>query len=229
LAFNHKWIVPCRSATLRIEEFSMNPIYHNAQFLLSAVELGQLPAGVTHEVAFAGRSNAGKSSALNAITQQKTLARISKTPGRTQQINVFPIDEHRTLVDLPGYGYAKVSTSLREEWGRLLPQYFSTRAALKGVIVIMDIRHPLTPHDCAMLELTKANDLPVHVLLSKADKLKRGAGMNALQAARRELEKLHPAASIQLFSAITRQGVDEVHAQLDRWLFEAEAADADKA
>lgn len=197
----------------------MNPIYQNAQFLLSAVNLGQLPDGVTHEVAFAGRSNAGKSSALNAITQQKALARISKTPGRTQQINVFPIDEYRALVDLPGYGYAKVSASLREEWGRLLPQYFSTRAALKGVIVIMDIRHPLTPHDRAMLELTKANDLPVHILLSKADKLKRGAGMNTLQKTRRELENLHPAASIQLFSAITRHGVDEVHAQLDRWLF----------
>src|SRR5690625_5703730 len=110
----------------------MNPIYHRAEFLISAVRLEQLPAQLTHEVAFAGRSNAGKSSALNAITQQKTLARISKTPGRTQQINVFPIDAQRTLVDLPGYGYAKVSTSMREAWGRLLPRYFSDRQALKG-------------------------------------------------------------------------------------------------
>jgi GTP-binding protein len=202
----------------------MNPIYHRAEFLLSGVRLEQLPAHLTHEVAFAGRSNAGKSSAINAITQQKALARISKTPGRTQQINVFPISADRALIDLPGYGYAKVSAGTREEWERLLPRYFSKRRALKGVVVIMDIRHPLTPHDRAMLELTKASDLPVHVLLSKADKLKRGAAMNALQAVRRELRKLHPAASVQLFSAVTRQGVDEVHAQLDRWLFPAEEA-----
>lgn len=197
----------------------MNPIYQNAHFLLSAVDLRQLPTTITHEVAFAGRSNAGKSSALNAITQQRALARISKTPGRTQQINVFPIDNQRALVDLPGYGYAKVSAAVQEEWGRLLPQYFHERQALRGVIIIMDVRHPLTPHDRAMLELAKSSGLPVHVLLSKADKLKRGASLAALAKARRTLESLHPEASIQLFSAITRQGVDEVHKQLDRWLF----------
>jgi GTP-binding protein len=199
----------------------MNPIYHRAEFLLSGVRLEQLPASLTHEVAFAGRSNAGKSSAINAITQQKALARISKTPGRTQQINVFPISPDRALIDLPGYGYAKVSAGTRAEWERLLPHYFSTRKSLRGVVVIMDIRHPLTPHDQAMLELTKVNELPVHVLLSKADKLNRGPAMNALQAVRRDLRRLHPQATVQLFSAVTRQGVDEVHAQLDRWLFPA--------
>jgi len=205
----------------------MNPIYQRARFLLSAVQLRQLPAEVTHEVAFAGRSNAGKSSAINAITQQKALARTSKTPGRTQQINVFPITEDRAITDLPGYGYAKVDTATREQWGRLLTGYFRQRRALKGVMVIMDIRHPLTSHDLAMLELTKANDLPVHVLLSKADKLSRGAALNTLQAVRRELRMLHPAADAQLFSAVTRQGVEEAHAQLDRWLFpEAGAAES---
>lgn len=199
----------------------MNPIYHRAQFLLSAVDLAQLPADVTHEVAFAGRSNAGKSSAINAITQQKSLARISKTPGRTQQINVFPISEDRALIDLPGYGYAKVPVAIREQWERLLPRYFSKRGALKGVMVIMDIRHPLTPHDLGMLALTADAQLPVHVLLTKADKLKRGAATNTLLTVRRELKSLHPAADAQLFSAVTKQGLDEVHAQLDRWLFPA--------
>jgi GTP-binding protein len=197
----------------------MNPIYHRAWFLLSAVQLEQLPAGVSHEVAFAGRSNAGKSSALNTITQQKALARISKTPGRTQQINVFPISDDRTLIDLPGYGYAKVPAATREQWERLLPHYFGKRHALRGVMIIMDIRHPLTPHDLAMLSLTADSGLPVHVLLSKADKLKRGAALNTLHAVRRELRTLHPVADAQLFSAVTGQGVDEAHAQLDRWLF----------
>lgn len=197
----------------------MNPIYHRAEFLLSGVRLEQLPPQLTHEVAFAGRSNAGKSSAINAITQQRALARISKTPGRTQQINVFSLSAERALIDLPGYGYAKVSAGMRAEWGQLLPRYFSQRQALKGVIVIMDVRHPLTPHDRAMLELTEAHQLPTHVLLSKADKLKRGPALNTLQNVRRDLAKLHPTATVQLFSAVSRQGVEEVHAQLDRWLF----------
>jgi GTP-binding protein len=197
----------------------MNPIYQRAQFLLSAARLDQLPADISHEVAFAGRSNAGKSSALNAITQQKSLARISKTPGRTQLINVFPISEDRALIDLPGYGYAKVTGAIREQWQRLLPDYFARRPALRGVMLIMDIRHPLTPHDQAMLALTADAELPVHVLLSKADKLNRGPAMSTLQSVRKQLATLHPAASVQLFSAVSRQGVDEAHAQLDRWLF----------
>src|SRR5690606_3303949 len=159
------------------------------------------------------------SSAINAITQQRALARTSKTPGRTQQINVFTLGDGRALVDLPGYGYAKVSAGLRAEWGQLLPRYFSERLSLKGVVVIMDVRHPLTPHDRAMLELTAANRLPTLVLLSKADKLKRGPALNALQQVQRELAKAYPHAQAQLFSALTRQGVDAVHAQLDRWLY----------
>ena len=175
----------------------MNPIYQRARFLLSAVQLRQLPAEVTHEVAFAGRSNAGKSSAINAITQQKALARTSKTPGRTQQINVFPITEDRAITDLPGYGYAKVDTATREQWGRLLTGYFRQRRALKGVMVIMDIRHPLTPHDLAMLELTKANDLPVHVLLSKADS--GGIGADEERAAlEAEIEALRAARDAEI-------------------------------
>ena len=150
----------------------MNPIYQRARFLLSAVQLRQLPAEVTPEVAFAGRSNAGKSSAINATTQQTALARTSKTPGRTQQINVFPITEDRAITDLPGYGYAKVDTATREQWGRLLTGYFRQRRALKGVMVIMDIRHPLTDFDQMMVEWCEHNRLPLMILATKADKLK---------------------------------------------------------
>lgn len=197
----------------------MNPIYQQAQFLMSAPELRALPRDIEREVAFAGRSNAGKSSALNAITQRRALARTSKTPGRTQHINVFPLDETRALIDLPGYGYAKVHESMREHWRRALPEYLAKRDSLRGLMLIMDARHPLTPYDCELLDWCRGAKLPVHVLLTKADKLSRGAAGNTLQTVRKVLREEYPQNSAQLFSAPKRLGVDEAHAKLDEWLF----------
>jgi GTP-binding protein len=195
--------------------------YRRAQFLLSAAQLEQLPPDQGAEVAFAGRSNAGKSSALNAITDQKQLARVSKTPGRTQQINVFPLTDDvaaTRLMDLPGYGYAKAPPSVRHHWQQVLPEYLEGRESLRGLVLIMDIRHPLGPLDQQMLAWCDAARLPAHILLSKADKLRRGAAGNTLQAVRRDAGGHCAMATVQLFSAQTRQGVDAAREQLDRWL-----------
>jgi GTP-binding protein len=196
----------------------MNPIYQRAQFLMSAPSLAELPADLGREVAFAGRSNAGKSSALNTITAQKSLARTSKTPGRTQHINVFPLDPERTLIDLPGYGFAKVPEAIRKHWQQALPEYLSRRPGLQGLMLIMDIRHPLTEFDRQMLDWCREIGLPVHILLTKADKLSRGPAQSTLLAVRRELAERYPQVTAQLFSSLKRQGVDEAHAQLDAWL-----------
>ena len=199
--------------------------YRQAKFLLSAPDPETLPADLGNEVAFAGRSNAGKSSALNSITDQKQLARVSKTPGRTQQINVFPIGESsdievaaERLIDLPGYGYAKAPPAMRAHWQRALPLYLETRKSLRGMVLIMDIRHPLGPLDDQMLQWCAAAELPVHILLSKADKLSRGAAANTLQSVRPKAAKICSGATAQLFSALKRVGVDEAREQLDRWL-----------
>ena len=197
----------------------MNPAYHRAQFLISAPSLRQLPPDLGREVAFAGRSNAGKSSALNAITAQKSLARTSKTPGRTQLINVFALDEAHALIDLPGYGYAKVPEAMRAQWQQRLPEYLSQREALVGLMLIMDIRHPLTDYDRQMLEWCAHIGLPVHALLTKADKLSRGATNATVLQVRREMAELHGDASAQAFSALKGQGIDEAHRKLDEWLF----------
>jgi GTP-binding protein len=196
----------------------MNPVnhYRQAVFLLGAQHLRQLPADAGIEVAFAGRSNAGKSSALNTITAIKGLARTSKTPGRTQQINLFGLDEGRRLADLPGYGYAKVPPAMREHWRKTLEQYFNTRTCLRGLILLMDVRHPLTEFDQIMLEWCRHRNMPVHVLLTKADKLKRGPASASLQQVRRFLAS-YPEATAQLFSAHNGQGVDEARRQLDHW------------
>jgi len=203
----------------------MNPLYRKARFLLSAPDLGQLPPDSGREVAFAGRSNAGKSSALNTVTGQKSLARTSKTPGRTQQINFFPLDEERALVDLPGYGYAKVPQSVREHWRRSLPEYLAQRRALVGLVLIMDIRHALTDFDLQMLTWCQHAGLPVHVLLTKADKLKHGRAVQTLRTVRGALEAQFPGNSAQLFSALKGTGVDEAHAKLDEWFGFGDAAD----
>ncbi len=195
----------------------MNPLYHRAQFLMSAPTLHDLPPDLGKEVAFAGRSNAGKSSALNTITNQKALARTSKTPGRTQQINVFPVGEGCALIDLPGYGYAKVPDAIKEQWQHALPEYLSQRQGLKGLMLIMDLRHPLTEFDRQMLDWCRQISLPVHILLTKADKLKRGPAQNVLLAVRRELAAEYPQVTAQLFSSLKRQGVEEAHRQLDIW------------
>jgi len=196
----------------------LNPLYHRTRFLLSTLDFAGDVPDVGYEVAFAGRSNAGKSSALNLITNQKSLARTSKTPGRTQQLVFFQIDEQRRLVDLPGYGYAKVSGQVQERWRRALKTYLQQRQCLKGVFLIMDIRHPLTEFDQRMIEWCSYYDLALHILLTKADKLKFGAARNQLFKVERALTAFPLQPSVQLFSAPKRRGVEEAHQTLDRWL-----------
>ncbi len=196
----------------------MNPYYHRTHFLTSAARLAQSPPDEGMEVAFAGRSNAGKSSAINTLCQQKALARTSKTPGRTQLLNFFILDPKRRLVDLPGYGYAKVSESIKRQWQAELAAYLEQRRSLRGLILLMDIRHPLKEFDRQMLDWCSHRGLPVHILLTKADKLKRGAASKTLLQVRKELAPYGKEVTLQLFSSLNRQGVDEAHALLDRWL-----------
>lgn len=191
--------------------------FQQAEFLCSAERLSQCPADDGLEVAFAGRSNAGKSSALNTITQQRKLARTSKTPGRTQLINFFSLTEEYRLVDLPGYGYAKVPQSMRETWQKHLDQYLRERQALCGLVLMMDIRRPFTDFDVAMLDWGDAAQLPVHILLTKADKLKKGGAKNTLLAVQRELEQ-YPNSSAQLFSSLKHTGVEEARLKITEWL-----------
>jgi GTP-binding protein len=185
-------------------------------FIKSAPTLIQSPPDMGIEVAFVGRSNAGKSSAINAITGKDKLARTSKTPGRTQLMNFFRLDDDRRLVDLPGYGYAKVPVRVREQIESLLNNYLSFRACLQGLILLMDIRHPLTPTDRQLIDFSQERELPVHILLTKCDKLKRGASQNALLQVRQALIA-YPLVSVQTFSALRWLGIEEVHAKLDEW------------
>ncbi len=197
-----------------------NPLAR-AKYLLAAHNFRQLPPDGGFEVAFAGRSNAGKSSALNAICQQNALARVSRTPGRTQQLVFFdiPPTTDRYLVDLPGYGYAKVPKDLQAHWQAFLDGYFGSRDALKGLVVVMDIRHPLKEYDQRMLGYAVQRGLPAHAILTKADKLGRGAQGNALQAVRKEMSaEYRDAVSVQLFSGESKQGVDEARAVIGSWL-----------
>jgi GTP-binding protein len=197
-----------------------NP-FARARYLLAAHNHRQLPPDGGFEVAFAGRSNAGKSSALNAICQQNALARVSKTPGRTQQLVFFdlPPTTDRFLVDLPGYGYAKVPQELQAHWQAFIDAYFRSRDALKGLVVVMDIRHPLKDYDRQMLGYAVERGLPAHALLTKADKLSRGAAANTLQAVRMELGRAFgDTVSVQAFSGESKQGVDEARAVVARWL-----------
>lgn len=196
----------------------MNPIYHQAKFQVSAAKLVQCPADSGLEVAFAGRSNAGKSSALNTLCQQKSLARTSKTPGRTQLLNFFSIDEQRRLVDLPGYGFAKVSEQIKQQWQKAMADYLENRHSLRGVILLVDVRHPMKEFDRQMLEWSNHIGLPVHILLTKADKLKRGAAAKSLQQTRNEIDQYGDGISAQLFSSLKRQGIDQAHGVLDGWL-----------
>jgi ribosome biogenesis GTP-binding protein YsxC/EngB len=192
-------------------------VYPNVRFLTSANELRQLPPDVGAEVAVAGRSNAGKSSAINAITQRKGLARTSKSPGATRLLNFFELEPNRRLVDLPGYGFAKVSGDMRAHWGEVLAGYFARRTCLRGSVIVMDVRHPLTEHDQSMLELASSRGLPVHILLTKADKLGRGAAANALQLVRRGLPG-SGTITVQLFSALAGDGVHEARAAIETLL-----------
>jgi len=197
-----------------------NPLAR-AKYLLAAHNFRQLPADGGYEVAFAGRSNAGKSSALNALCQQNALARVSKTPGRTQQLVFFdiPPTTDRYLVDLPGYGYAKVPQDLQAHWQAFLDGYFGSRDALRGLVVVMDIRHPLKDYDRQMLGYAVERGLPAHALLTKADKLSRGAQGNAVLAVRKELSSAFgDTVSVQAFSGESKQGVDEARAVVSGWL-----------
>ncbi len=200
----------------------MSHHYHTAQFLLSANAPEQFPDDEGYEVAFVGRSNCGKSTTLNALTRQKSLARVSKTPGRTQLINFFSLDEQRRLVDLPGYGYAKVSREKSQHWMQLLDHYCQERFALKGIILLMDIRHPLTPLDEVLLDWCLATGMPLHILLNKADKLGYGEAKNVFFRVKKEIDRLIPANhdmewNLQLFSATKKQGLDELYALLNKW------------
>ena len=192
---------------------------HQTQFMLSAPTFKLCPADTGLEVAFAGRSNAGKSSCINAITQQRQLARTSKTPGRTQMINFFHMgDLEQRLVDLPGYGYAAVPEAMKKEWQHELEKYLISRKSLAGLVLLTDIRHPLKFFDEQMLHWAKDGELPVHVLLTKADKLKYGAAKNTLQQTRNQLNKLKLPFTIQLFSAQDKIGIDELSSHLATWL-----------
>jgi GTP-binding protein len=190
-----------------------NP-YRSARYVISAHNLKQLPDDTGLEVAFAGRSNAGKSSAINTLTGQKSLARTSKTPGRTQQIVIFDIDEERRIADLPGYGYAKVPEKMRAHWRHVMQQYFNRRQSLRGVVLVMDIRHPMRPFDEQMLAWCAASMVPCHVLLTKADKLKRGPAMAALHSVSKTLPD---SASAQVFSSKSRAGLDQLIERLNEW------------
>jgi len=197
-----------------------NP-FRAAHYLLNAHRLSQLPDDTGAEIAFAGRSNAGKSSALNTICDQQGLARTSKTPGRTQQLVVFPLDETHRLIDLPGYGYAKVPESMREHWRGVIDAYLRTRDSLKGLVLVMDSRHPLREFDRQMLGFASATGRNSLCLLTKADKLTRSESLRTLGEVRKELESIAPGAQAQLFSSSKKTGVDEARATLAHWLFEA--------
>lgn len=189
--------------------------FQQTQFLTSASTLSQSPSDDGLEVAFSGRSNAGKSSAINALTRQNSLARTSKTPGRTQLINFFTVEEPVRLVDLPGYGYAKVPMSVKDHWHRHLDDYLRYRQSLVGMVLLMDVRHPMKEFDEMMINWSQDSDMPLHILLTKADKLKRGAQQNQLLSVRKSLPEN---ASIQLFSATKKQGLDNLATQLTTWL-----------
>jgi GTP-binding protein len=195
----------------------MNPRYRQAHFLTSAARLSQTPPDRGLEVAFAGRSNAGKSSAINTLCDQKSLARTSKTPGRTQLLNFFILDEQRRIVDLPGYGYAKVAEGIKRDWQGLLASYLEQRECLRGLMLVMDIRHPLKDYDLQMLEWADHIGLPVHVVLTKADKLKKGPAASTRLKVQDELVKLNPQFSVQTFSSLKKSGIEEAHAKLDAW------------
>jgi GTP-binding protein len=189
--------------------------YPLASFIKSANAPDQFVPDEGAEVAFAGRSNAGKSSAINVIVNRRQFARTSKTPGRTRLVNFFTLRDEARLVDLPGYGFAKVASRMRNHWADLMAEYFEIRASLKGMFLIVDIRRQLTNFDKEMLAFAESVGLPVHVLLTKSDKLKRGQAANALLKVRREVGDV---ATVQQFSALNRQGEDEARARLEAFL-----------
>ncbi|MEX2366218.1 MAG: ribosome biogenesis GTP-binding protein YihA/YsxC [Pseudohongiellaceae bacterium] len=198
---------------------AVNPLdYRKARFLISSPTLARCPPDEGREVAFLGRSNAGKSSAINTLTEQKGLARTSKTPGRTQLLNFFEIEPGKNLVDLPGFGYAKVPDRVKIQWQKELELYLQERQALQGLVLLMDIRHSFREFDLMMLDWAQKSAMPLHILLTKADKLKKGAAKTELLKARQRLEQFGDLASVQLFSSLNHEGVRELKQLLNRWL-----------
>lgn len=195
----------------------MNTAYFNATFMLSASRVDGAPEDSGREVAFAGRSNAGKSSAINTLTRQKALARTSKTPGRTQLLNFFQINEQQRFVDLPGFGYAKVPLAVKKQWHAMMQKYLDQRLSLCGIILVMDVRHPLTEFDRQMIDWCQHSQLPMHILLTKSDKLNFGAAKNTLLNVQKQLQIVSTPVSVQLFSSLKRIGIDEIHQRLDAW------------
>lgn len=194
-------------------------IYRSATFTTSAAKITQLPLDEGHEIAIVGRSNAGKSTFLNILTGQKSLAKISKTPGRTQLMNVFDLAiEGRRIVDLPGYGFAKVSQSMKFDWEKHLGDYLVYRESLKGVVVLMDIRHPLQDLDKMMLGALIRQQLPVHILLTKADKISKSTGLQTLRQVQNQLAELGLSHCVQTFSIQQKETLFQVVAVLNEWL-----------
>jgi len=196
----------------------MNPLYHRAAYLLNAPNLKTTPQDVEHEVAFAGRSNAGKSSAINTITNQKSLARTSKTPGRTQHLVYFRLDEKRCLVDLPGYGYAKVPPRIQQQWQKELERYLEKRTALNGLVLLVDIRRSLGEHDLQLINYASHLNLDVFVALTKSDKLNKNGAKNTLFAVRKSLKDTHNNVQVELFSSLKKEGIEQLHNWLDEHL-----------
>ena len=192
------------------------PLFSQLEFETSVHDLVTLPV-TAREVAFAGRSNAGKSSAINTLANRK-LAFVSKTPGRTQLLNFFRISDGNYLVDLPGYGYAEVPESVRKHWQAVLAEYLETRAELVGLVLIMDIRHPLTPLDRQMLNWFGPTGRPIHILLTKADKLSKSNAGAALREVRTALQEAYPQCTVQLFSSLKKAGAEEAEALIGNWL-----------
>ena len=197
-------------------------IFDGATYVASAHDLAQLPLDLGVEVAFVGRSNSGKSSAINTLANHKRLAFVSKTPGRTQLINFFTITQGRTLVDLPGYGYAKVPPAVKAHWTELLAAYVSTRKALKGLVIIMDSRHPMRDLDTELLNWYRPTNKPVHVLLTKSDKLTRNEQAKTLRDVKQQIVEGQYNATVQLFSSLKRTGVPEAEIAIGK-LFAAKS------
>lgn len=191
--------------------------YQRATFLTSAPDIKALPADEGIEVAFAGRSNAGKSSALNTLTRQNSLARTSKTPGRTQLINTFSLDAERRLIDLPGYGFAKVPLAVKEKWQKSLAEYLMKRSSLKGLVVLMDIRHPLKDLDQDLIHWAVQSESEVLILLTKSDKLAVGARKKVLSEVREAAMAFMGNVTVHTFSSLNKQGLEELEQVLDTW------------
>ena len=192
--------------------------FNGTKYLKSATKLSEMPKDSGNEIAFIGRSNAGKSSSINTITGIKGLARTSQTPGRTQMINIFQLDECSRLIDLPGYGYAKVPKVVRERWEASIDQYLQQRNCLRGLVLIMDIRHPLKEIDVQVIDWATKCDLPVHILLSKADKLTNNEQRKAIDFVDSHLSGVKDLVSIQTFSSLKKTGIEDARSQIEAWL-----------